>query len=400
MGATSQTGARVSANPKGQGGFVLAVAAFAVIPSLAEAYAVIWGEAQGFTGRALRDGLDFWAGGFLAWHHQVAMLFDPLAYQAFLSGAFSKLPTHMWSYPPNYLLIAAGFGWLPPWPAILAFETASLVLLVAMLRLARLPWLLVLAVAASPVALENILEGQNAALLTALIGGGLLLLKSRPRLAGVLIGLATIKPQLGLVLPLHLLARSRIGFVFAAFAAIALAAASLAAFGAGAWLSFWHVTRPAMNNVLLTGQPPAFAGGLISVFAACRRLGLAPALAVQAAISAAAILLAARSKSPVQVLILAALASPYLHDYDLLGVTLAVALLVQDRLQNGFAPGEPLLFAIAWAGPGAMPWLPQIAHFTPLILLLLLATAWRRDRVFPCDSRTAQPSLPASSAGP
>jgi hypothetical protein len=398
MGATSQT---APADRRRQHRFVLAIALAAILPSLAEAYAVFWGAAQGFTGRALRDGLDFWAGGFLALHHRLAVLFDPAAYPSFLSNAFgAKLPTHMWSYPPNYLLLTTAFDWLPPWPAILTFDAASLLLLVLMLRLAKLPWPLVLAVATSPVALENLLEGQNAALMTALIGGGLLLLDSRPRLAGILIGLATLKPQLGLILPLNLLRRSRLGFCSAILAALALATLSLIAFGPAAWSGFWHVTRPAMNNVLLTGQPPAFAGGLISVFAACRRLGVAPALAIQAAVTAAAILLAARTKNPVALLILAALASPYLHDYDLLGVTLAVALLVRNRLTQGFAPGEPILFFLAWAGPGAMPWLPQIAHITPLILLLLLATAWRRDRLIPCDSRTAQPYLPASSAGP
>ncbi len=36
------------------------------IPSCAEAYAIIWGQRHGLTGKALRDGLDFWAGGFLA----------------------------------------------------------------------------------------------------------------------------------------------------------------------------------------------------------------------------------------------------------------------------------------------------------------------------------------------
>ena len=54
---------------------------------------------------------------------------------------------------------------------------------------------------------------------------------------------------------------------------------------------------------------------------------------------------AARQKSRRATLILGALASPYLHDYDLLGVALAVALLVQDRLRaSGFAPGETVLF--------------------------------------------------------
>jgi hypothetical protein len=80
-------------------------------------------------------------------------------------------------------------------------------------------------------------------------------------------------------------------------------------------------------------------------------------------------------------------------------VALAVALLSRERLTHGFAPGEALLFFLAWAGPGALPWAPRFAHLTPLILLLLLASAMRRDRLIPCDSRTTL-GLPASSAGP
>jgi alpha-1,2-mannosyltransferase len=217
---------------------VLAIALLALLPSCMEGYAVIWGARQGFTGRALRDGLDFWAGGFLAWHHRVQIVFDPVAYRGFLNGMFAatgpKLPIHMWSYPPNYLLLTAAFGWLAPWPAILIFDALSLALLIFLLRLARLPGLLVAAVAGSPVALENILEGQNAALMTALIGGGLMLIPSRPRLAGILIGLATIKPQLGLVLPLNLARRSRLGFAFAVLSAAALATA---AFGPASGIS-------------------------------------------------------------------------------------------------------------------------------------------------------------------
>jgi alpha-1,2-mannosyltransferase len=157
------------------------------------------------------------------------------------------------------------------------------------------------------------------------------------------------------------------------------------------------VTRPAMNAVLLTGQPKEFAGGLISVFAVVRRLGLHAALVVQAVVTLAAVMMAARTHKPAVVLVLAALASPYLHVYDLLGVTLAVALLIRDRLERGFYPGEPLLFFVAWFGPGAMPWSPAFAHLTPLVLLLLLASAAARGRVRPCDSTTNAPGL---SAGP
>jgi hypothetical protein len=383
---------------------LLLLAIFCVLPSLAEGYAILWGQRHGYTGKALRDGLDFWAGGFLASHGHVAMVFDPVAYQSFLNGAFfagtKTLNVHMWSYPPNYLLLAAAFGWLEPWHAVLAFDALSLALLVIVLRLARLPRLLILAVAASPVSFENFLEGQNAALLTALIAAGILLLPTRPRLAGVLAGLASIKPQLGLVLPLFLLRRAPLAFAWAALAAVALAAASVWAFGPAAWAAFWTVTRPAMSNVLLTGKPPQFAGGLISVFAAVRFLGVHTALLLQAGVSLGTVFWAWQRKNPAEILILAALASPYLHDYDLLGVALAVAILVQDRLAHGFLPGEAILFFLAWFGPGTLPWAPQFAHLTPVILFLLLASAWRRGPVLPCDSSQVPPVSPGSSAGP
>jgi alpha-1,2-mannosyltransferase len=400
MAGISQIGPAAEARRPGRFGVILIVAILSVIPSLIEGYAVLWGARQGFTGAALRDGLDFWAGGRLALHRQVATVFDPRAYEHFITGMFgADLPTHLWSYPPSYLLLAAGFDWLPPWPAALSFDALSLLLLVFLLRLAGQNWFLILAVATSPDALENLLEGQNAALMTALIGGGVLLLQTRPRLGGILIGLAAIKPQLGLPLPLYLL-RSRLTLAYAALAAIALSVASLIAFGPAAWSAFWHVTRPAMGNVLLTGRPAAFAGGLISVFAAARPLGVPAALAIQGFVSAAAMLLGAQRKNPATLLILCALASPYLHDYDLLGVTLAVALVVQNRLASGFAPGEALLFFLAWAGPGAMPWLPILAHTTPVVLLLLLASTMRRDRLPGCDSAKTPNLLPASSAGP
>jgi hypothetical protein len=378
---------------------LILLAVLCVIPSCFEAVAIIWGQFHGHTGKALRDGLDFWAGGFLALHGHSAMLFSPLAYQAFLAGLYGKLPYHLWSYPPTYLLLASAFGWLSPWHAVLAFDACALLALFVVLRLSEQSWWLIAAVAASPASLENVLEHQNAALITAFIGGGVLLLPSRPRLGGALIGLASIKPQLGLVLPLYLLRHAPIAAAYATLAAIILAAAALYAFGPATWAGFWHFTRPAMSNVLLTGQPPEFAGGLVSVFATFRPLGTHAALLIQAAVTLIAILAAIHARSVPVVLILAALASPYLHDYDLLGVTLAVALLLRDRLATGFTPGEPVLFFLAWFGPGLLPWFPQFAHAVPLILILLLASAWRRGGLAPCDSSQVPPASPASSAG-
>jgi hypothetical protein len=379
---------------------LICVLVVAALPSLGEGYAVVWGALHGYPGKALRDGLDFWAGGFLALHGHLPMVFDSVAYNGFLQGIYGvKIPFHMWSYPPNYLLLAAWFGGMPPFRAVLAFDVGSLLLLVGVLRLARQNWGLIAAVALSPVSFENVLEGQNAALMTALIGGGLLLLPLRPRLGGVLVGLASIKPQLGMVLPLYLLRRAPWAFVYAVLGAAGLFCASVLAFGPQAWVLFLHVTGPAMSQVLLTGKPPEFAAGLISVFAAVRFLGVHAALVVQGAVSLASVVYAVTRRNVASVLILAALASPYLHDYDLLGVALAVALIAQSGMRHGFAPGEPVLLFIAWFGPGALPWMPQFAHVTPVVLALLLASAARYGRLNPCDSLAVQPGLPASSGG-
>jgi hypothetical protein len=137
------------------------LAVLCAVPSLVEGAAVVWGQAHGMTGKALRDGLDFWAGGFLALHGHVAMLFDQTAYDGFLRGIYGKLPVHLWSYPPNYLLLAAGFDWLPPWPAVLAFDALGLAALAAVLRLAGLPGLFVLVVVLSPASLENLRGGAD-----------------------------------------------------------------------------------------------------------------------------------------------------------------------------------------------------------------------------------------------
>ena len=381
---------------------LIITAGLCTIPSLAEGYAIIWGALHNMQGKALRDGLDFWAGGFLLRHHQAPILFDHMAYQSFLQGLYGKLPYHLWSYPPSYGLLASAFGGLSPWDAVFAFDALSLLLLASLLRLAGKGWGFVAAMMLAPACLENAMEHQNAALMTALIGGGLLLRGTRPRLGGVLIGLATIKPQLGLVLPLFLLRRSpaRLSLCGAGGGGAGRRLAC-AAFGPAAWEGFIHFTSPAMSNVLLTGQPPEFAGGLISAFAMAKPfIGVPGALLVQAVVTLAAILAGVMTRSVPALLILSALASPYLHDYDLAGVALAVALLVEERLRTGFAPGEPVLFFLAWFGPGLLPWLPQYAHLAPLLLLILLASAWRRGGVAPCNSSLVPPASPVSSAGP
>jgi len=373
---------------------------FCTIPSVLQAMLMVWGVTAGRGGRAMRDGVDLWAGGWLAWHGHLAWLFDPAAYHAFLARTLpGDLPYHLWSYPPAYLLIVSPFDWLPPWPAILTYDATWFLLLAAALRIAGKSWWFVAAVLASPACLDNLLEHQNGNLCAALMAAPLLMLPRRPWLAGGLIGLLSFKPQLGLVLPLFLLRRAPRAVLAAAFSAVALGLAALAVFGPASYHGFWTVTRPMMSNVLLTGFPKEFSGGLISVFALIKPLGLGPAFAVQGAVTLAAVGLAAVTRKPAAVLLLAALASPYLHIYDLTGAAIAAALLVEDGLATGFAKGDVVAAFMIWFAPGLLPWAPQYAHAVPLLLALLLACVWRRGGLSTCDSSQVPPGSPASSAG-
>src|SRR5258706_16321345 len=59
---------------------------------------------------------------------------------------------------------------------------------------------------AAPAVFVNAVRGQNGTWTAALCGGGLSLLERRPLLAGGLLGLLIYKPQLGLLIPVALLA--------------------------------------------------------------------------------------------------------------------------------------------------------------------------------------------------
>ena len=80
----------------------------------------------------------------------------------------------------------------------------------------------------------NAFFGQNGAFTAALLVGGLLAAPKRPILAGVLFGLLTVKPQLGILIPFCLLAsRNWRAFASAAVTTVTLVLLTGLAFGFG-----------------------------------------------------------------------------------------------------------------------------------------------------------------------
>jgi hypothetical protein len=92
---------------------------------------------------------------------------------------------------------------------------------------------------AAPAVFLNASAGQNGCWTAAAIGWGLILLRSRPMLAGAILAVFVIKPQLGWMIPLALLA-GRQWRALGAFMVVSagLVLMSLLVFGAEAWLAY------------------------------------------------------------------------------------------------------------------------------------------------------------------
>ncbi len=143
-----------------------------------------------------------------------------------------------WAYPPGFLLLLAPLGALSfpmAWAVFTVVSAIAIVLATKPLTGGRMH--LLAAAALAPAFVPAFLMGQTSTLWTAGLIAALVALQSgRPVLAGIFIGLLTLKPQLGLLLPFALIA---IGawraFIAATVTAIIAAAIPTAIFGMDYW---------------------------------------------------------------------------------------------------------------------------------------------------------------------
>ncbi len=336
------------------------------------------------------DFIAFWSAAKLTLAGHPALVFDEAALSAVQHAAAAFRPDIVfpWHYPPPFLLAVLPLGFLP-YPAALAlFVLATAALYAALARCVlsdRRAWIVT---AATPAALINLLDGQNAFLTVALAGFALLWLDRRPWLAGVLIGLAALKPHLAVLFPLALLAEGRWRSLAAAAATgVALAGASLAVFGWETLAAFLH-HLPLTQDMAASGAVPW--GTMPSAYVFALSLGVSTTAAnvlqgLVALFAAVCVWRAWRRRSApfeakAAVLLTASLlVSPYLFYYDLLWAALAVAFLVRLGLRDGFGRGERDILFFAWLAPVLMVplhWATGIQPGFPAIFaLLLLASA-------------------------
>ena len=325
----------------------------------------------------------------LAGHLQLIMNGDDLT--AYLNRSFADwlsvpLEFRPWFYPPSFLVLLLPFAPLGLVGSYVAFQVASGGFLAAALdKGAADPAgsrYLIAAVLVSPAASINMVDGQCAFLVAALLVSGVRLLEARPILAGAVLGLLSFKPQFFLLVPVALLALDQWrSLIAAACSALVLAATSALFFGIDLWT--WWVPQAVAN--LTSPDPKWVAYGRIwghSVWACAVLLGLPDRLAsllqlTATAASAIATFVTFRSSlgadRRLAVLLAAAvLAAPHSGPYDATLLVVAVALWLVSEVKAPNRSHWLLGFGI-WMVPLISPPTHVVAgRFAPLLTVALI----------------------------
>jgi alpha-1,2-mannosyltransferase len=305
-----------------------------------------------------RDFVNTWMGANSALSGGPAAWFDFETSKAALAARFyPDFPHHNWSYPPHLLLMTWPLAFVPYLPGYLMWCALGLVLYVLAAseggrRRERLFMLVV-----APAVWINIFAGQNGFLISALMIAGLAQLSRRPVLSGVCFGLLTIKPQLGLLLPVMLVLTGQWRAILAAVVTTAaLVVATGLWFGFEIWPEYIHQVLPVQSAILTEGQG-IFTIMMPTVFMNARiaHLPLEVAWSLQIAMSFLAVAAVAwtywRRRDPVLSVALFVTASflvtPYAFNYDMVVFGWIIALL----REKGGEPIDDRLAMAVWTLP-------------------------------------------------
>ena len=342
------------------------------------------------------DFVAFWAAAKLTLAGEPLSAFDQVALTEAGGYPGAETGSFYWHYPPGFLLLIAPLGALPYWAAWIVFVLGSLVCLALAVRRPAevLPggWRLL---TVAPVVLIGCLAiGQNSVLWTAALVAALWAMRrERPAAAGLWIALLTLKPQLGVLIPVALVAARQWRVIaWASGLAAALVVASTIPFGTAYWGHFLAdldgtVQRMEQGFVL---PPLTSFYGFIRILGAGHEAALWAQLAVSVAVVAAIAWIWSRRNVSYDLKCAALcaaipLVTPYAYYYEMV-LTLAAAMFL---VRDGFGRGAfaRLWLLIVWFGPVPALYLPSVTTVavgaTPIVAVttaICLIRAWRCDR--------------------
>lgn len=333
------------------------------------------------------DFITFWGASELTLEGRPEAAFDMVqSHEAQQKAIPASRSVYLWHYPPTFQLLAAPLALMPYPVAFFVFIglgfAAYLYACRPLLDQPHPYWLL----AAFPPALLCIYHGQNSLYTAALFAGAILASERRARGAlwsGLFIGLLAFKPQLGLLIPLALMAAGqwRI-FLAAAAATLAFAGLATAVFGIGLWQAFFD-NLPLVRMIFEDGSLPW--AKIPSAWVFFRYLGVSADIsyilqALTALGAAATVIVVWRrvgmTRGSWAVLVTAGLlVPPYIFDYEMALLAVPFAILMSDMAERGAGKGEKWLLLALIVGLPFASFLAQASHFQ-FGFPLLVASLW------------------------
>lgn len=333
----------------------------------------------------------FWAAARFSLEGTPLLAFDQEALRAaFGACTMTWLP---WVHPAPAMLLLSPLGALPFLAAWATFGALSLAALALSLRsfTSNHSGLFIAALFA-PAMLPALLGGQFTVLwIAGLLGAIAALRAERPILAGIFIGLLTIKPTLGLLIPAALVAIWAFRTIIAAtITTILVHGAATVLYGIEYWSTWRDVSSNHARGII---EEMGTRDNMSSISAFLAHLGMAPQTAVIinfgcTLILAIVVFLVWRKytvKSDIAVAVLFAaipVATPYLWHYDAAFLAIAALFVIKSRSVT-IGPLLAIALFVVWLGPGLSVWYAATiglgtltpAFTIPPILLLALGLA-------------------------
>ena len=335
---------------------------FSAVSLAAYLYTVSWSAPIPRDGTTLvvgRDFLNFWMYGRAAPTADPSLFYDVAEYHRALAAILGpNYPGQNWSYPPSILFFAAPFGQLGYLPALLLWTLSGGALFFAVARQHFADYHLRIALVLSPAVVLCVISGQSSLVTAVMLVTIFAWLDRRPIVAGILIGLLTLKPQLGIFFPVMLIASGRWRvFASAAVTVLALAVATALVFGPQVWIDFVAKGLP-VNNLVLADPERIATPFYPTIFMNLRGIDLpySAAMTIQLGFTALAVGAIAwafrfrRDADPHWLMALffacAVCGVPYLLSYDTLALTFAALVLLQTQTLD--ATGRRLVQLVYW----------------------------------------------------
>lgn len=318
-----------------------------------------------------------------------------------------------WQYPPHASLLFSPIGLLPFPIAYGIWSSLSIAAFIGALYVAKVDRRVILILLlTSPIFLAFI-TGQIVLFVTSLMLLAIFWAKPRPVLAGLAAGLLTIKPQLGIFLPLVFIAGGHWrAFASAAIFSLALWLGSAALLGLDVWIAFFERIGLVSDQVADGAMPYQ---RMLNVYAASS-FALVPQ-AVAYAITAVAALIAAvaifwtcrKTENPrwryAVLAVSTLLVTPYSWYYELAVVLPAIWFVLERGYRKGWLDYERETAAVLLVSSLWLPG-PEFVTWISLPFLVMVATSvlvYRRvwfELHGPSEAIPSHPDLDTSAMRP